>query len=90
MQEFSRKHCTYWAILSYCTCSPLVQHFMYTDPALTHHIRYKPKELKGYITSSTGLTGYLLNVACWVRSQFLQYAIKNKINTLKGFITCSE
>ncbi|KAK2542668.1 hypothetical protein Q9233_000144, partial [Columba guinea] len=43
----------------------LPKHFMYTDPALTHHIRYKPKELKGYITSSTGLTGYLLNVACW-------------------------
>lgn len=76
--------------LTHCKCFPLGHHSVLVDPALTPGTRTQSGEAKRFHYSSTGLIGYLLNVACWVRSQFLQHAIKNKINTLKGFITFSE
>lgn len=36
----------YWAILTYSVCFPLVHHFMYMDPTLTHHIRIQTKEVE--------------------------------------------
>lgn len=89
--NFSRKHCMVQGrSLTHCMCFPLGHYSLHMDPALTPRTRTQTGEAKGLHYSSTGLIGCLLNVACWVRSQFLQHAIKNKINTLKGFIIFSE